>query len=64
VIAAGIANQLAAATPAAQQPGEQPDAALDGTKSLPTAEIVRNHLPDRLRPLPIDIALVGAGKQR
>ena len=60
VLATRIANrELAAATSATQQASEKCCATLDGT-ALAADVVVGNHLPDRLRALPVNIAFVRA----
>ena len=64
VIAAGVMNgHLLTAAPAAHQPGKKCCAAFGGADLLRSRGIARYHFPDRFRTRPVDITLVGAGKQ-
>src|SRR3954451_18683537 len=61
----GVAErQLASATAAAQQPGEQGIAVLGGAVVPADRDVVAHHAADRLRSFPVNVALVRAGPQR
>src|SRR6266404_4952303 len=57
-------HQLASATPAADEAGEQSVAVLRRSVMSACGQVVAHHLADRLRPLPADVTLMDAWDQR
>ena len=65
MLGAGIAQrQLAAATPAANEASEQRVAVLRRAMMFAVGDVVADHVPDRLRAFPRDLAFMDAGHQR
>ena len=64
VVAARISQrELAAAAPAANEPGQQRVAVLGRSVMPPRGRVVAHHLADRLRPFPADVAFMRSRDQ-